>query len=174
MRILATFIDTIGGPIDVFAHSSGALLTLLAAEHGLPMRRLILYEPPLILESLRPLYPTDLSARVAALAKSDPDLAVRTFLREGPLWSEADIDRLAGEPSRWAVLVKMANTAAYDAALVGSYRFFPDRLRKIENPTLLLTGEVSPPWYRGAADLLIETLPNARLAVIKGQGHMGF
>lgn len=167
-------IQAIGGPIDVFAHSSGALLTLLAAERGLPMRRLILYEPPIILESLRPLYPIDLSARVAALAQTDPGLAVRAFLREGPLWSEAEIERLAAEPSRWAALLRMAPTAAYDAAIVGSYRFDPDRLRRIANPTLILAGAVSPPWYRGAADLLTDTLPNARLAVIPGQGHMGF
>ncbi|UJH70382.1 alpha/beta fold hydrolase [Ornithinimicrobium sp. INDO-MA30-4] len=40
-----------GGPVDIYGFSSGATLALLAAEAGLPIRRLALLEPPLNLES---------------------------------------------------------------------------------------------------------------------------
>jgi pimeloyl-ACP methyl ester carboxylesterase len=133
----------------------------------------VLYEPPLIIEGQRPRYAPDLVERLLALAAADPDAAVRTFLREGPMWTEAEIERLATEPSRWAVLLRMARSAAYDAAIVGGYEFDPARLAQIEQPALVLSGGASPPWYRDAAESLVSALTNAELRLLAGQTHMG-
>jgi len=44
---LRAVIDAAGGDAAVFGHSSGVVLALLAAGHGVPMRRLFLSGPPL-------------------------------------------------------------------------------------------------------------------------------
>src|SRR6188768_831806 len=44
---LTAFLDALPQPLDVFGHSSGALLVLQAAMREARMRRLVLYEPPL-------------------------------------------------------------------------------------------------------------------------------
>jgi pimeloyl-ACP methyl ester carboxylesterase len=132
----------------------------------------VLYEPPLVLPELRPAYPADLHRRVAETARSDPDAAARSFLREGPLWPEDEIDFLAQSP-RWAALLRMAHTAAYDAQVVGGYRLDAAALRRVDVPVLLLSGGLSPAWYRGAATKLADALPRAEVQVIAGQAHMG-
>jgi pimeloyl-ACP methyl ester carboxylesterase len=162
----------VGAPAVLVGHSSGALLGLMAAQSGAQFRGLVLYEPPLVLPELRPAYPADLHRRVAELARSDPDAAVRAFLREGPLWPEDEIDFLAQSP-RWAALLRMAHTAAYDAQVVGGYRFDAPALRRLDAPVLLLSGELSPAWYRGAASNLTNALPHAEVQIIAGQAHMG-
>jgi pimeloyl-ACP methyl ester carboxylesterase len=169
---LAAVLGHAGGPACVFGHSSGGILALLAAEQGLPIQRLVLYEPPLIVAGQRSPYPPHLTDRLLLQSVVDPDTAVRTFLREGPLWSEAEIERLASEPARWAVLLRMARTTAYDAAIVGGYRFDPARLAAIELPALVLTGGASPAWYRAAASSLAASLPNAELKVLPDLTHM--
>ena len=159
-------------PAWLVGHSSGALLGLMAAQASVPVKGLIFYEPPLILQGLRDPYPPDLYRRVAELARSDPDAAVRTFLHEGPLWPEDEIDFLAQSP-RWAALLRMAPTAAYDAQVVGGYRLEPEEQRRIDVPVLVLTGDMSPEWYRGAAQALVEALPRGEMQVVPGQSHMG-
>ena len=48
---LASVIEAAGGSAYVFGHSSGAVLALEAARAGLPIRGLILYEPPVVLDN---------------------------------------------------------------------------------------------------------------------------
>jgi pimeloyl-ACP methyl ester carboxylesterase len=172
VRDIEAALRHIGRPAWLAGHSSGALLGLMASQAGVPLQGMILYEPPLILEGLRDPYPRDLYERVAEVARRDPDSAVRTFLREGPLWPEDEIDFLAQSP-RWAALLRMAHTAAYDAQVVGTYRFEPAELARIDVPVLVLTGELSPAWYRGAAQSLVEALPRGEMQTVAGQTHMG-
>src|SRR5665213_3018585 len=50
---LGTIIAEAGGSAFVFGHSSGAVLALEAAARKLPITRLVVYEPPYILEGDR-------------------------------------------------------------------------------------------------------------------------
>ena len=61
-------IESIGGPVDVFAHSSGAVVGL-AAMHMAPqlIRRAVLYEPPIDVEKSSEAYWKD-HAEMAAMA----------------------------------------------------------------------------------------------------------
>src|SRR5580693_3796027 len=51
---LEALITEAGGSACVFGHSSGAVLALNAAEHGLSITKLALYEAPLIVDRSRP------------------------------------------------------------------------------------------------------------------------
>ena len=56
---LAALVDVAGGSAFVFGHSSGAVLALGAAAAGVPIARLALYEPPLMVDDTRPPIPDD-------------------------------------------------------------------------------------------------------------------
>src|SRR5436190_1048679 len=45
---LEALLGTAGGAAAVFGYSSGAILALLAAARGLPITRLVLYDPPFL------------------------------------------------------------------------------------------------------------------------------
>jgi len=170
---LAAVIDAVDGEADVLAHSSGAVLALQAAERGLPIRRLALYEPPIVDEGHRTPLAPDLADRLDALvAAGRPEEAVRVFLREGPLRPKAEIDRLLASPSRAAVLTALAPTAAHDARIVGEYDPAHARLAAVRTPVLLLRGELSPAWTAAGLEVLKAALPECRVAVLEGQEHL--
>ncbi|MFE3281633.1 alpha/beta fold hydrolase, partial [Streptomyces sp. NPDC059233] len=56
---LAAVIDAVGATAGVMGMSSGAVLALEAAAHGVPITALALYEPPFVLDDARPPLPAD-------------------------------------------------------------------------------------------------------------------
>jgi pimeloyl-ACP methyl ester carboxylesterase len=57
------------------------------------------------------------------------------------------------------------------AAIIGDRSLPGGLLAAVTVPALVITGEQSPPFLRHAAQAVAERLPNARLAVLPGQGH---
>ncbi|HEX6509728.1 MAG TPA: alpha/beta hydrolase, partial [Chloroflexota bacterium] len=57
-----------GGSAYVYGSSSGAVLALDAAAHGLPITKLALYEAPFIADDSRPPLPDDYVSRLTELA----------------------------------------------------------------------------------------------------------
>jgi pimeloyl-ACP methyl ester carboxylesterase len=167
---LRAFLDALPGPVDVFGHSSGALLALEAALQGAHVRRLVLYEP--VLPTARdPKGPAGLPEHIQALAAAgDRGGAMEAFMREGMRLAEADIER-ARSSERWQDQLRYAHTAAYDAAIAASYVLEPDRLANLRIPVLLLVGSDSPKWLRQGALTFAEALPGAHVGVLEDQGH---
>jgi pimeloyl-ACP methyl ester carboxylesterase len=161
---------TIPGPLDVFAHSSGALLALHASERGLPVRRLVLYEPPLV-SGRRPRLPADLPQRIAERASSgDHDGALDLFMREGLELSADEVERLREGP-RWQEQLRYARTAAYDLTISSTYALDGERLAQFTVPVLLIRGDRSPDWMRKGVEALARLLPHASVVMLPGQGH---
>ena len=75
----------------------------------------------------------------------------------------------------WPGLEAIAHTLAYDVTIIGdTQRGDPLPLRKwatITVPTLVMGGEKSPVELRGAVDAVAQTIPGARLQMLKGQTH---
>jgi pimeloyl-ACP methyl ester carboxylesterase len=67
---LDALITAAGGSALVLGHSSGAVLALRAAAQGLPISRLVVYEPPFVAGDTRPRLTVDLEERVRALVAS--------------------------------------------------------------------------------------------------------
>src|SRR5665213_4060066 len=67
---LQAVVAAAGGPAFVFGHSSGAALALEAVVVGLPVTRLVAYEPPYIVEGTRA-RPAQLAERVTQLLGAD-------------------------------------------------------------------------------------------------------
>ena len=52
------------------------------------------------------------------------------------------------------------------------YVFDTTRFGSVSVPTLLLVGENSPPFLRKPTELLASVLPNSRVVMLAGQGHV--
>ena len=117
-RISAALVDAAGGSAFVLGHSSGAVLALRAAAAGVPIARLALYEPPLMVDDTRPPIPDDyvshLDELVAAGRRGE---AVSYFLTTGPLVPPPVIDRMRASPG-WPPMEAMAHTIPYDARIM--------------------------------------------------------
>jgi len=88
--------------------------------------------------------------------------------------SEEAIAQARTEPW-WPALEAVAHTTPYDAAITVPYmtgRPLPtQRWSKVTIPTLVLDGEVSPPFMRQGTKALAGILPNATSTTFPGQGH---
>jgi pimeloyl-ACP methyl ester carboxylesterase len=167
---LRTFVEALPQPLDIFGHSSGALLVLHAVMAGMPVRRLVLYEP--VLPAVRePKVPADLPDRIRShVAAGDRDAAMEAFMRDGMWLTEAEIQRARGS-ERWRDQLRYVETAADDVHIARSYVLEPERLATVRVPVLLLVGGASPDWMKLGVEKFGEALPDARIEVVEGQGH---
>jgi pimeloyl-ACP methyl ester carboxylesterase len=167
-------IEAIGGQVNVFAHSSGAVVGL-AAMQMVPqlVRKAVLYEPPVMLEgSSRKMPPADFGAQVQALLDAgDRPAAMELFYRVGPELPEHEIQRQK-ERDLWKSLEPLAHTMVYDALVpqVLDLERLSDQAWQV--PTLLLYGEMSPRWVVDGVHALAGALGSSSLVMLPKQGHV--
>jgi pimeloyl-ACP methyl ester carboxylesterase len=165
-----------GGHASLLGMSSGGLLAIEAAASGLPVSKLAVYEPPVIVDDSAPGIPPDYVQIVERLlAKGDVDEAVAYFFTAplgeptGPVKSA-----ITSDPS-WPMLQLVARTIAYDARLMmrawERRRLPAERWSTITAPTLVIYGTASFPFVAAAAEAITAVISNAQLQVLSGQGH---
>ena len=114
---LQALVGTAGGSAFVYGISSGAALALEAANRGLAIEKLALYEAPFIVDDTRPPIPEDFLAQLDRyLSENRRGDAVKLFLK------------LVGAPSvvvammqflpMWKKLESVAHTLPYDITIV--------------------------------------------------------
>src|SRR5215471_9006287 len=168
---LAALIAAAGGSAALFGHSSGATLALKAAAAGLPITRLVLYEPPFRTGEGHPGLPADFAAQLAELvAAGRRGDAVELYQTTAVGIPPDVVEQLRHAPFRPA-LEAIAHTLAYDAAIVGDLSLPAGLLATVAAPALVITGETSPRFLRDAAQAAAAALPNGQLAVLPGQTH---
>ncbi len=169
---ITAVLNALDEPAYLLGHSSGAILALDVARQAEQLRGLILYEPPLFVDTQRPRPPRGLPERLDALvAAGDLDMAAHTFLRQAVGISDAELDALRASPSLWARFTAFAPTTPYDARIAEEYMLIPSQLRTLQASTLLLLGERSPGWMRAGMEALAEALPAGRITVLPNQEH---
>ena len=172
---LAALVDAAGGSAFVLGHSSGGVLSLRAAEAGVPIAKLAAYEPPVAVDDQRPPIPDDYVAHLEELvADGRRGDAVAYFLTVGPLVPPPVVDQMRGSPA-WPALESRAHTIAYDGRIMDGFMTRdPGPIRRwatLATPALVLDGGASPPWIRNSAAALAGVLPNATSATLEGQDH---
>ena len=147
----------------MLGHSAGAVLALLAAGAGLPMKHLFASEPPLRFGEDEP--PADLAERLQTLVdRGHHAEAVVTFQRENVRLPEPMIEQLRGSPV-FPGLVPLAQTTVYDTLLVASVSTPTPAMLGTTVPTTILRGEPTAPVLVTACDRLAAAMPRAELVV---------
>ena len=172
---LAALIDAAGGSAHLYGISSGAVLALDAAAHGLPVESHALYEPPFIVDDGRPAmgtrYTEPLTAAIAEDRRGD---AVALFMRQ--VGVPAPMLAVMRLTPVWRKLKAAAHTLAYDAAIMGDTQsgnpLPADRWSAVTTPVLVAVGGKSPAWLQHGTAALAEALPNACYTSLAGQTHM--
>ena len=155
----------------VFGHSSGAVLALEAAARGVPIARLVAYEPPYIVEGTRERPGGDLADRLAALvADGNRGDAARLFLTEAVQLPPQVVAMIDKSPD-WPAMVALAHTLQYDIELCDDNEIRPERLGKISAPTLVLGGHNSPDWFHATVRATAAAIPGAQHQFLAGQDH---
>jgi pimeloyl-ACP methyl ester carboxylesterase len=165
---IAALIAQVGGSASVFGHSSGAVLALEAAASGLPIDKLVAYEPPYA----TPEHPRDdVAGQVRAqIAAGDRDGAVATFLTVAGTPAEM-VEGMKSAPV-WGWFTALAHTLPYDLAICGpGGRIRADHLAKIVIPALVIGGGASPEALQSGARAAAAVVPGARHETLAGQDH---
>jgi pimeloyl-ACP methyl ester carboxylesterase len=169
---LEALIEEAGGAACVFGGSSGAALALEAAAAGLEIEKLVVYEPPYVVDDSRPAVGADIAERLRELiADGRRGDAAELFMTEGGLVPSEVVAEMRRSPT-WAATEAMAHTLPYDAAIMGrGNRPSTERLAGVTAPTLVIDGGASPAWIRASAETVAEALPNASRTTLPEQMH---
>jgi pimeloyl-ACP methyl ester carboxylesterase len=170
---LEALIEEAGGSACVFGHSSGAVLALNAAAHGLSIPKLALYEAPLIVDRSRPATENDWAQIDACVAEGRRGDAVKAFLKSVGVPAFA-IALMRWLPV-WAKVTAVAHTLPYDGALVREFgRGLPlpaGVWSDVRVPALAIAGGKSPAWMQNGTRALASVLSNAEHRTLQGQTH---
>ena len=172
---LLALVEDAGGTSYAFGLSSGAVLALETATASDRITKLVLYEPPFIVDDSRPPVPDDYVEHLEELTASGRrGEAVEYFMTAGVGLPEEAMPSIRGSPF-WSSLESLAPTLAYDGRIMGETLtgepLPADRWSSVTIPTLVIDGGASPPWLRNAARALVDVLPNARRLTMDGQTH---
>jgi pimeloyl-ACP methyl ester carboxylesterase len=172
---LEALIKHAGGSAFVYGISSGAALALEAANRGLPITKLALYEAPFIVDDSRLPLPDDYLDRLKALIAADRRAdAVRLFMRA--VGVPAVFISLMRFMPAWPKLKAIAHTIVYDITITFRNQrgkpLPPTSWPGVTMPTLVVVGGKSPAWMHHAMSSLSQVLPNARHRTLDGQTHM--
>lgn len=178
---LAALIAALGhGPVHLVGHSYGALTSLvLAARRPELVRTLVLGEPPLFSwlmatpagEALRAAFLADVWERARRVCQQgELEAGMRIFI-DGVI-GEGAFDQCPAP-----IQAEMMDNAA---EMVVELETPPDTVfstlsredvRGVSMPTLLLIGEMSPPFLQAITEELARSLPQAERVMIPGASH---
>ncbi|NED94700.1 alpha/beta hydrolase [Phytoactinopolyspora alkaliphila] len=172
---LEAIIKEAGGTAFVYGISSGAALALEAANHGIGITRLALYEAPYLVDDTGPVEPPDYRERIAEdIAAGRPGDAVKRFMKL------VGAPRIAITMMRlmpaWKKLKAVGHTLPYDREILEPGRkrepLPSDRWTSVTMPTLVMDGGKSPEWMRNSQRAVAAVLPEAEYRTLAGQTHM--
>jgi pimeloyl-ACP methyl ester carboxylesterase len=167
---IAAVLEVAGGQAHLYGTSSSAALAMEAAAAGLPVLKLVMWEPPYNING-RP----DLPADTASVYKKMVDSgrrgdAVEYFMAK-VVGLPPEFVAGAREAPWWAQQEAIAHTLAYDASVMGDYTIPEEKAKSVSVPTVIITGGASYPFMHETADALARLIPNARHEVLPGQEH---
>jgi pimeloyl-ACP methyl ester carboxylesterase len=170
---LAALIAEAGGSAFVFGHSSGALLGLQAASQGLPIRKLALYEAPLIVDRSRPPMQGDWLQIQEHLSHGRRSEALKVFLKSVGL--PALVIAIMRWFPVWSRIQAVAHTLVYDGAITQEFQkgepLPAAAWASVTVPVLAIAGGKSPRWMQNGMRALAAALSNARHRTLEGQTH---
>jgi len=168
---VAAMIDAIAEPVNIFAHSFGAMCALEGALSAGNVRRMCVYEPSVNRNTgnAKREFTIDEMARLNALG--DRDGVVAIHLRNIINASEEIIEKQRSQSEAWAARLAMAHTMPRELLALRNYQFDARHFAAIGVPLRLLLGEKSVGHGPGTAQSLLDAVPGSELVKLEGQGH---
>lgn len=185
---IEALIDQAGGTAYLYGLSSGAVLALEAA-NKLPTKvtKVVMYEPPFIVDDSRPPAPSDYVEQLnAATATGKPGDAVEIFMTKALLIPKEFVDQMRSapmgqafpegvKPPEWAEMEAVEHTLAYDGMIMGemmSGKPLPrGKWASANAEILVVTGGNSEPFFHTGAKAAVAELPNTTHRILEGQDH---
>jgi pimeloyl-ACP methyl ester carboxylesterase len=163
-------VDAAGGEAAIFGSSSGAVLAMFAAEAGVGIGKLTMWEPPFIPEGF-PKPPADQVEQYETMvAEGRRGDAVEFFMAK-VVGMPAEFVAGARTQPWWGATEALAHTLAYDARIMGDYDIPIDRAANVKVPSLVVAGGADMPFMRETAQALADALPDGQVRFLEGQGH---
>jgi pimeloyl-ACP methyl ester carboxylesterase len=176
---LHALIDVAGGEAFLYGTSSGAALAMRAAASHQGVKKLVMYEPPIVIEGSPEPVPPDRYAEITALVEAGHVAqATKAFLRMvgAPAFAVWMMPLI---PGVWPKLLAAAPTLPHDFATLGdtgAHKPLPDELVRVMDqvriPTLVGVGSKSPGWMQHTVKTLANAISDAELRTIPGQTHV--
>jgi pimeloyl-ACP methyl ester carboxylesterase len=163
-------VEAAGGEAAIFGSSSGAVLAMFAAEAGLGIGKLAMWEPPYIPEGF-PKPPEDQVEQYETMVAEGRRGDAVEFFMARVVGMPAEFVAGARTQPWWGATEALAHTLAYDARIMGDYEIPVDRAANVKVPTLVLAGGADMPFMRETAQALADSLPDGQVRFLDGQGH---
>jgi pimeloyl-ACP methyl ester carboxylesterase len=168
---IAALLTVIGEPPALLGFSSGAVLIMEGARQSLGFGKLILVEPPYLLDDSRPRPSKTSVLELKALVDAgERGAAVERFQAEYVGIPPEIIEQLRQAPFR-PNLETIAHTTVYDATIVGDLSLDPELPEAIAQPVLIIAGTDSAPFLVETCKALADMVPNGRYAGIDDMNH---
>ena len=167
---IAALMDSAGGAAHLYGTSSGAALALEAAASGVAVDKLALWEPPYFVDPAArpPLDTADTYRRFVAEGRRDA--AAEYFMAEVVRMPPEFVAFAKTQPF-WAAQEKIAHTLAYDGRIMGDYSIPRDKAAGVTQPTIVIAGEASFPFFLQTVAVLGDAIPDGESKTLPGQEH---
>lgn len=171
---IETMISATGGEAHILGISSGALLAAHAARKLDGIRKLALYEGPMVVDDNYPALPeTFMPEMRRAVVENRPGDVLRMFLKR--VGTPGFVVWVMSLTPVWKQLRESALTLHHDLDIVEPFQH-QQPLKKsdwtgIDIPTLVMDGGKSPAYMRNAQKQWSEVLPNATYRTLPGLDH---
>jgi pimeloyl-ACP methyl ester carboxylesterase len=172
---LQALVAAAGGEAAVYGMSSGAILAVEAAARGVRMSKLVMYEPPCLLDRDGPEPIDDYVETLEAFTRAGkPGDAMAYFLEVVAEMPAEEIEQFRASPA-WPAFEAVGHTIAYDGRIMdpfsGGEPIPSGRWSSATQPTLVIAGGDSPEWMQGVAAKVAEALPAGEGRILPGQTH---
>ena len=158
---LTALAERAGGLVDVYGFSSGAILALLAAQAGAPIRRLVLLEPPLHEPGALAVE----GARMRELMAQDRNAARDYYLTD-----------VVGVPAEVLAQIPATDQNLADApTMLHEMEFLPgcdaEHFAGLATPTLIMVSDSTVPEMSEWANSLAESMADCTVRELPGEWH---
>jgi pimeloyl-ACP methyl ester carboxylesterase len=168
---LAAIVRAAGGTASLLGLSSGGALALEAAASGVPVEKVIAYEPPYVDNSGQNGGEMHHGALTRLVANGDRGGAIKYFMKDMVGAPAPVVVMMRMMPWVWRKLAAVAHTLPYDAAVMTDFRIPRARFATIRTPALVMNGGKTQERLREAARSLAGIIPGAGYRELAGQTH---
>ena len=169
MEDVVAVVEAQAEPVHLFGHSFGASVALGAAAMTANLRRIVLYEATPGVANVDD--PSELDRFDELAAAGEHEELLHSVMVDLVGMSEEDFAGLRSSEV-WEQRLATTPTIAREFRVEEAWRPGLEVFEHIVVPVLLLLGTESPSFAREATEMLHRQLPDSRIALLEGHGHV--